>query len=147
MYVQALTNEASSVERVTQRIFQEVRSLEADMLRTLSEQTSAEKSSSKTAADIRALRAAAESEEMLIAEVQNELARLAVDALNTQGHNDRLRQALQLLDAELKEKVRHAATTAGDCRCGAACNSMWHCFAQTMHHITLFCIVTVGSAC
>lgn len=103
--LQALTNEASSVERSTQRIFQEVRSLEADMLRTLSEQTSTEKSSAKTAADIRALRTQAESEEMLIAEVQNELARLAVDALNTQGHNERLRQALQLLDAELKEKV------------------------------------------
>jgi predicted RNase H-like nuclease (RuvC/YqgF family) len=103
--VQALSNEASSVQRTTQRILQEVSSLEADMLRTLSEQTSAEKSSSKTAADIRSLRAAAESEEMLIAEVQNELARLAVDALNTQGHNDRLKQALQLLDAELKDKV------------------------------------------
>lgn len=79
------------------------------MLRTLSEQTSAEKSSSKTAADIRALRQQAESEEMLIAEVQNELARLAVDALNTQGHNDRLKQALQLLDAELKDKVCHGS--------------------------------------
>lgn len=105
--LQSLNNEASSVERTMQRIFQEVRGLEAEMLRTLSEQTSAEKSSSKTAADIRALRQQAESEEMLIAEVQNELARLAVDALNTQGHNDRLRQALQLLDAELKEKVRY----------------------------------------
>lgn len=94
------------MERTTQRIFQEVRSLEAELLRTLSEQTSAEKSSSKTATDIRALRATAESEEMLIAEVQNELARLAVDALNTQGHNERLSQALQLLDAELKDKVR-----------------------------------------
>lgn len=97
------------MERTTQRIFQDVRSLEAEMLRTLSEQTSAEKSSSKTATDIRALRASAESEEMLIAEVQNELARLAVDALNTQGHNDRLRQALQLLDEELKDKVGLAA--------------------------------------
>lgn len=41
----------------------------------------------------------------LAVQVQNELARLAVDALNTQGHNDRLKQALQLLDAELKDKV------------------------------------------
>lgn len=109
---QVLSNEASSVERTTQRIFQDVRSLEAELLRTLSEQTSAEKSSSKTAADIRSLRASAESEEMLIVEVQNELARLAVDALNTQGHNDRLRQALQLLDDELKDKVGLAAQRA-----------------------------------
>lgn len=57
------------MERTTQRLFQEVRTLEADLLRTLSEATSAEKSSSKTAADIRALRAAAEAEDMLIAQV------------------------------------------------------------------------------
>jgi hypothetical protein len=37
--------------------------------------------------------------------VQNELARLGVDVLNTQGHNERLQQALDMLDAELKDKV------------------------------------------
>jgi hypothetical protein len=55
------------VERATQRVFAELRVLESDMLHTLSEQTSAEKSSSKTAADIRALRAASEAEELRIA--------------------------------------------------------------------------------
>lgn len=90
------------------------------MLRTLSEQTSTEKSSAKTAADIRALRTQAESEEMLIAEVQNELARLAVDALNTQGHNERLRQALQLLDDELKEKVGALVRNLGS-SCNLGC--------------------------
>lgn len=125
---QALLNESTSAKRTTQRIFQEVRALEADLLRTLSEQTSAEKSSIKTAADIRSLRAAAESEEMLIAEVQNELARLAVDALNTQGHNDRLKQALQLLDTELKEKVRSWCGVLDSCEtfseCWCTCHSM-----------------------
>jgi hypothetical protein len=58
------------VERATQRVFAELRALESDMLHTLSEQTSAEKSSSKTAADIRALRAASEAEELRIAGVQ-----------------------------------------------------------------------------
>ncbi|KAF6257749.1 hypothetical protein COO60DRAFT_1639651 [Scenedesmus sp. NREL 46B-D3] len=101
---QAVMTEAESVERATQRVFAELRALESDMLHTLSEQTSAEKSSFKTAADIRALRAASEAEELRIAEVQNELARLGVDVLNTQGHNERLQQALDMLDAELKDK-------------------------------------------
>lgn len=57
------------MERTTQRLFQEVRALEADLLRTLSEAASAEKSSSKTAADIRARRAAAEAEDMMIVQV------------------------------------------------------------------------------
>jgi len=102
---QALASEADSVERATQRVFQELRALEADMLHTLSEQTSTDKSCGKMAADIRALRAAAELEELHIAEVQNELARVAVDCLNTEGHNERLQQALVMLDAQLKEKV------------------------------------------
>lgn len=67
--LQAVTSEAESVERATQRVFAELRALESDMLHTLSEQTSAEKSSSKTAADIRALRAASEAEELRIAGV------------------------------------------------------------------------------
>eukprot|EP00878_Enallax_costatus_P030136 GHUV01032788.1.p1 GENE.GHUV01032788.1~~GHUV01032788.1.p1 ORF type:complete len:692 (+),score=266.59 GHUV01032788.1:452-2527(+) len=100
----AVDSEADSVERAIQRVFHDIRALESDMLRTLSEQTSAEKSTSKTAADIKALRAAAEAEELRIAEVQNEIARVAVDALNTQGHNERLQQALDMLDAELREK-------------------------------------------
>eukprot|EP00775_Hariotina_reticulata_P007189 gene7189-7403_t len=100
----ALASEADSIDRATQRVFQELRALEADMLHTLSEQTSTDKSCSKMAADIRALRAAAELEELHIAEAQNELARVAVDCLNTEGHNDRLQQALVMLDAQLKEK-------------------------------------------
>jgi hypothetical protein len=103
---QALKAEASGVERTTQRICLDIRSVEAEVLRLLSEQTSAEKSSAKTAVDVAALRAAAEAEEVAIAEAQNELARLAVDALNTEGHNERLRAALALLDADLKERVR-----------------------------------------
>lgn len=110
--MQAVASEAESVERAIQRVFHEIRALESDMLRTLSEQTSAEKSSSKTAADIKALRAAAEAEELRIAEVQNEIARVAVDALNTQGHNERLQQALDMLDSELKEKVGLTASNS-----------------------------------
>ncbi|KAF8063043.1 CCDC40 [Scenedesmus sp. PABB004] len=100
----ASASEADAVERATQRVFAELRTLQGDVLRTLSEQTSAEASSAKTAADVRSLRAAAEDEELRIAGVQNELARLAVDALHTAAHNERLSAALELLDGELKDK-------------------------------------------
>ena len=39
---------------------------------------------------------------MAVIQLQNELARLRVDILNTQAHNDRLKEALQLLDADLR---------------------------------------------
>ena len=44
-------------------------------------------------------------EEMAVIQLQNELARLRVDILNTQAHNDRLKEALQLLDADLRGKM------------------------------------------
>lgn len=120
------------MERAIQRVFQEIRALESDMLRTLSEQTSAEKSSSKTAADIKALSAAAEAEELRIAEVQNEIARVAVDALNTQGHNERLQQGLNMLDCELKEKVSCTCCSAvyGTAR---SRNFLYHCCHQAVY--------------
>ena len=42
---------------------------------------------------------------MAVIQLQNELARLRVDILNTQAHNDRLKEALQLLDADLRGKM------------------------------------------
>ena len=42
---------------------------------------------------------------MAVIQLQNELARLRVDILNTQAHNDRLKEALQLLDTDLRGKM------------------------------------------
>lgn len=53
-----------------------------------------------------ALRAACDEEELRIASIQNELAKLQVDVLNTEAHNGRLTEALALLEAELKDKAR-----------------------------------------
>jgi len=77
----ALVLEAGSADRAIQRAHHETRALESDTLRALSEATTAEKSSAKTAADIEALRGACDKEELRIAEVQNELAKLQVGAL------------------------------------------------------------------
>lgn len=43
--------------------------------------------------------------EQEVVQFENEWARVRVDALNTQAHNDGLRQTLAALDAELKEKT------------------------------------------
>lgn len=39
-------------------------------------------------------------------QLQNELARLEVDILHTQGHNLRLEQAMQLLNEDIDEKTQ-----------------------------------------
>ena len=43
---------------------------------------------------------------MLVVQLQNELARLEVDILHTQGRNLRLKQAMQLLNEDIDEKMQ-----------------------------------------
>lgn len=57
---------------------QEVRQIEEEMLVALSDQTTAEKSGSKTGSDIRELRKKIRQEELGVVEAQNELAKLQV---------------------------------------------------------------------
>lgn len=45
-------------------------------------------------------------EEMLVVQLQNELAKLEVDVLHTQGHNVRLEQAMKLLNEDINEKMQ-----------------------------------------
>lgn len=45
-------------------------------------------------------------EEMLVVQLQNELAKLEVDILHTQSHNLRLEQTLKLLDQDMNEKMQ-----------------------------------------
>lgn len=61
-----------------------------------------------------ALRDQCDNEELRLADVANELARLRVDALNVGAHNEQLGAALELLNAEISDKVgAHAAGVPG----------------------------------
>jgi len=102
----ALEGEIAAVERAFTKVTQEVRQIEEEMLVTLSDQTTAEKSTSKTASDIRDLRKRIRTEELAVVEAQNELAKLQVDILNTESHNARLKETLKLLDEELDDKSK-----------------------------------------
>ena len=45
-------------------------------------------------------------EEMLVVQLQNDLAKLEVDVLHNQGHNVRLEQAMKLLNDDINEKMQ-----------------------------------------
>ena len=45
-------------------------------------------------------------EEMVVVQLQNDLAKLEVDVLHTQGHNLRLEQAMKLLNDDINEKIQ-----------------------------------------
>lgn len=65
---------------------QEIRQLEDGMFVTLSEQTTAEKSTAKTTADIRQLKKTIREEEMGVVNSQNELAKLQVGVSQRTTH-------------------------------------------------------------
>jgi len=100
----AVNTEQAAIGRAHTKAVQEIRQLEDSMVMTLGDQTTAEKSTLKTTADIRQLKKTIRDEEMGVVNSQNELAKLQVDILNTEAHNTRLAETLKLLDDELREK-------------------------------------------
>lgn len=56
-------------------------------------------------------------EEMLVVQLQNDLAKLEVDVLHSQGHNVRLEQAMQLLNEDIHEKMQAIGKYEVRCDC------------------------------
>eukprot|EP00192_Tetraselmis_astigmatica_P001068 CAMPEP_0117679654 /NCGR_PEP_ID=MMETSP0804-20121206/17928_1 /TAXON_ID=1074897 /ORGANISM="Tetraselmis astigmatica, Strain CCMP880" /LENGTH=1089 /DNA_ID=CAMNT_0005489087 /DNA_START=114 /DNA_END=3381 /DNA_ORIENTATION=- len=101
-----LESEKQSVEQATHKLANDIKELENQMLMKLSEQTTAEKSAQKQAQDTMKLRKKVKEEELTLVTLQNELAKLEVDCLNTDAHNEKLQETLKMLDDEIKDKLR-----------------------------------------
>ena len=56
-------------------------------------------------------------EEMLVVQLQNDLAKLEVDILHTHGHNVRLEQAMKLLNEDISEKMQTIGKLEVGCNC------------------------------
>ncbi|KAK9829105.1 hypothetical protein WJX72_003917 [[Myrmecia] bisecta] len=100
-----LESERLAVDKAYVKISGDIKELEQQILGVLSNQTTSEKSSNKTAKDTQGLRQQVYDREMAAVQLQNELAKLEVDILNTESHNDRLVETLKLMDAELHDKM------------------------------------------
>ncbi len=73
------------MDRAVTKVGAESRSIEEEMLSALSDQTTAEKSTSKTASDTSELRRKIRTEELAVVETENELAKLQVRAAGGGG--------------------------------------------------------------
>lgn len=102
----AILGEQGAVDKAHLKVVNELRGIEEEMVKALSDQTTAERSGHKAASDINELRRRVRDEELHVVEVQNEMAKLQVDLLNTEAHNARLTETLALLDEELTDKSR-----------------------------------------
>jgi len=96
--------ELHAIDKDIVKCNQEIQHLETEMLNNLSDQTTVEKSAQKTAQNVQKTRQQVQEHHMQSVQLQNELSKIKVDILNTQAHNQKLKETLNTLDEELKEK-------------------------------------------
>ena len=94
------------LEKNHTKLTQELQKLDDMLLETLSKQNTLEKGASSVYKAMLQLKREIQAKEAKMGEIQNEVARIKVDALNTEAHNQELTQILKSYDAELKEKDR-----------------------------------------
>ncbi len=78
--------------------------LDDEVMKLIDEQASVDKSAKVAHRALQQLKKEIKEKEAKMGEVQNEVARIKVDALNTNAHNVELTQTLQAYDQELKSK-------------------------------------------
>jgi len=100
----SLEHEVSALETQVQKTLMEAKTVETTIFSTLGEQMAVEKGTENSAKATEKLRAVREEKEQNQAQMQNELARIHVDALNTKSHISELEQQNSTLNAELAEK-------------------------------------------
>ena len=99
-----LEQELNGLENEIVKTNRAIQNLSDDMLTKLSEQTTAEKAAQKTAIGTKELKAKVRQQEMKSVQLQNELAKLSVDILNTEGHNEKLLETNAVMNEELVGK-------------------------------------------
>ena len=100
----SLETEVKALESQVQKTLMEAKTVENTIFSTLGEQMAVEKGAANTANATEKLRNLREDKEDQQAQMQNELARIHVDSLNTRSHNSELEQQNSSLNAELTEK-------------------------------------------
>jgi len=105
MEAKVLESEKTSIDKAHHECTNEIKEIENQMLMKLSEQTTAEKSAQKTVSETTKLRKQVREAEINLVSLQNEMAKLEVDCLNTGSHNEKLTETLKMLDDEIREKL------------------------------------------
>jgi chromosome segregation ATPase len=93
-----------ALHRKRERLLQQKRRAEEEAMEVLGRQASVEKGASEVHRDIQALRRQIHETEQAIEDAKNEMARIRVDALNTEAHNRELGATLEEFTRELRDK-------------------------------------------
>jgi chromosome segregation ATPase len=100
----ALQAQIDGVKKKSQRVAQEIIEVEDRISKTLSQHSMLKKGSEAALADAEVMKNKIREKEMHVEQMENELARIRVDTLQTQAHNDVLRQTVAELEKELQSR-------------------------------------------
>eukprot|EP00906_Rhabdomonas_costata_P029190 RCo041213 len=94
-------NELAALEKRTAKVHREVRRLEDVVMETLNTQATLKKGSRSTLQAVEKMKQQIRDKELQVTQVENELARIRIDTLQTQAHNEVLKATMQELEKEL----------------------------------------------
>lgn len=98
--------EREALQKKREKIAADLRKLESAFTENLSNRVTLEKGAQNVYHGILKIQTDLNEKEIKMGEIQNEIARIKVDSLNTAAHNKELKQTLGAYDKELKEKER-----------------------------------------
>merc|ERR1711959_636693 len=104
--VEAVNKDAKEVDKEWVKVHAEKTGYEEKIEATLSEQTTFERYASGEQKDARKVHVEASEKEVQVSQLQNELARIRVDSLNTLAHNNALKDTRSTILNDLDEKEK-----------------------------------------
>eukprot|EP01062_Namystynia_karyoxenos_P000026 TRINITY_DN10007_c1_g1_i1.p1 TRINITY_DN10007_c1_g1~~TRINITY_DN10007_c1_g1_i1.p1 ORF type:complete len:929 (+),score=518.09 TRINITY_DN10007_c1_g1_i1:98-2788(+) len=99
--MKTISAEIATIAKRQQRAAREVQDMEHKVLETLSNQTTLKKGSQSALQEIERMKNLIRDKELQVTQMENELARIRVDTLQTQAHNEVLKGTLSELEKEL----------------------------------------------
>ncbi|EKF32535.1 hypothetical protein MOQ_003609 [Trypanosoma cruzi marinkellei] len=97
-------SEVTSIDRKIQKCARDVRSMENDIVEALSKQSTLKQEGSGTLQEIEKIKGSIRAKELQVTQMENELARIRVDTLQAQSHNETLKSTLAELEKELQSR-------------------------------------------
>jgi chromosome segregation ATPase len=102
--VRTFESEIAVISKRAQKAAKQVVDMENKVMETLNKQTTLKKGSQSALRDIEKLKNTIREKEMHVTQMENELARIRVDTLQTQSHNEVLKQTVGELEKELTSR-------------------------------------------
>lgn len=102
--IRDITAEISGITKKSQKAAKDVIDMESKVMETLSKQTTLKKGSLAALQDIERMKNAIHDKELQVTQMENELARIRVDTLQTESHNEVLKQTVGELEKELQSR-------------------------------------------